>query len=39
MINEGLDFAAIEQELIKIGFEASLVTNFMKELFGFQGND
>ena len=39
MINEGLDFAAIEQELIKIGFEASLVTNFMKELFGFHGND
>jgi hypoxanthine phosphoribosyltransferase len=39
MINEGLDFAAIEQELIKIGFEASLVTHFMKELFGFHGND
>ncbi|MCW4041667.1 MAG: phosphoribosyltransferase [Candidatus Bathyarchaeota archaeon] len=39
MINEGLDFAAIEQELIKIGFEASLVTNFMKEIFGFHGND
>lgn len=39
MINEGLDFAAIERKLIKIGFETSLVTNFMKELFGFQGND
>jgi hypoxanthine phosphoribosyltransferase len=39
MINEGFTFAAIVQELISIGFEASLVIRFMKDLFGFQDND
>lgn len=39
MINEGFTFAAIIQELISIGFEASLVIRFMKDLFGFQDND
>lgn len=35
MINEGLTFVTIKQELISIGFKASLVTRFIKDLFGF----
>lgn len=35
MINEGLTFVTIKQELINIGFKASLVTRFIKDLFGF----
>jgi hypothetical protein len=39
MIKEGLTITAIEQELINIGFKASLVTRFMKDLFGLQNDD
>jgi len=39
MINEGITTPVIEQELINIGFTASLVTRFMKDLFGSKGND
>lgn len=35
MINEGLTFVTIKQKLISIGFKGSLVTRFMKDLFGF----
>lgn len=39
MINEGITTSLIEQELINIGFTASLVTRFIKDLFGSKGND
>jgi hypoxanthine phosphoribosyltransferase len=39
MLNEGLTLPIIEQELITIGFPASLVTHFMKDIFGSESND
>jgi hypothetical protein len=39
MMNEGWTFTAIKQELITIGFEASLVKRFMTELYGSLHND
>jgi hypothetical protein len=39
MMNQGRTYTAIEQALVNIGIEASLVKRFMTELFGSQHDD